>query len=122
MCSQWDERHLLSNRQTDHTPGSRITMPEEEEVPELDPAIDVLNDLNLRLATVAGGFPISNEEKEQVDESNLSVDGCVHEWKRVYGMRGELQGCAICHQHLKYLNNCTSCKTKVCNRCLYNRL
>ncbi len=44
MCSQWDERHLLSNRQTDHTPGSRITMPEEEEVPELDPAIDVLND------------------------------------------------------------------------------
>ena len=97
-------------------------MPEEEEVPEADPAVDVLNDLHLRLATVAGGFAINNDDEEPGDEGGAGVGGCVHQWQRIYGKRGELEVCGICHHRLEFVNNCTTCGTKVCNRCLNNRL
>lgn len=96
-------------------------MPEEEEVPEADPAIDVLNDLHLRLATVAGGFAINNDDEESGDGRGAVV-GCVHQWQRVYGKDRRLEVCGICHYHLKFVNNCKMCGTRVCNRCLNNRL
>lgn len=97
-------------------------MPEEEEVPEADPIIDIQNDLQLRLATVANGFAITNHGEESSDEDGVGVGGCVHGWQRVYGKSGELEVCGVCHYRLKFVNTCTVCGTKVCNRCLNNRL
>lgn len=97
-------------------------MPEEEETLEADPALDVVNDLRLRLATVAGGFAVTNEQEEGVGDVEPRVDMCQHQWKRAYGKDGELEVCGICHHHLRFVNSCTACRTKVCNRCLNNRL
>ena len=97
-------------------------MPEAEELPEADPSRDVLNDLQLRVATVAGGFAIGNDEEEPSDESGSNVGACLHQWQRVYGVRGDFEACGICHSHLRFVNSCVTCKTKVCNRCLLNRL
>lgn len=100
-------------------------MPEEEEIPEANAAADVLDELNLRLATVAGGYRIDGEIREPDDESNASVVatvGCAHQWRRTYGRRGDLEACGICHYHLEFLNHCGACDSQVCNRCLNNRL
>ncbi|CAO2653510.1 Nn.00g029210.m01.CDS01 [Neocucurbitaria sp. VM-36] len=121
-CSQWDESRLLSNGQAVDVPDGQIAMPEEAEIPEPDPALDVLDDLHLRVATVAGGFAINNDGEELHDGDGSNVGGCVHKWKRVYGEGGRLEVCGICHQYLRFVNDCTMCKTKVCNRCLNNRL
>lgn len=102
-----------------------ITMPEEAEVSETNPMADMLNELSLRLAAVAGGFPINVEDQESGDESNVSVFatvGCAHQWQRTYGKRGDLKACGICHYHLRFLNHCSARNTHACNRCLNNRL
>jgi hypothetical protein len=97
-------------------------MPEEEEILEADPSLDGLNDLQLRLATVAGGFAIMNDVEEVGDNADHAVSECSHDWIREYGKQGELEVCGICHSHLKFVNICTTCKTNVCNLCLNNRL
>jgi hypothetical protein len=90
--------------------------------PEADLAFDVLNDLHLRITTVAGGFAINSDEEDLDDGGDHSVGGCVHDWERVYGERDELEVCGVCHQRLRFVNNCTTGRRKVCNRCLNNRL
>lgn len=97
-------------------------MPEEEEILEADPRLDVLSDIQLRLATVAGGFTIANNKEESDGDTDHLVGACHHRWERAYGKHGELEVCKICHYHLKFVNACVTCKTKVCNRCLNNRL
>jgi hypothetical protein len=98
-------------------------MPEEEETLELDPALDVLNDIRLRVATVAGGFAVTDDQEGTDDGAEQqSVDLCQHHWNRSYGKDGELEVCGICNYHLRFVNSCITCKTKVCNRCLNNRL
>jgi hypothetical protein len=97
-------------------------MPEEEEMLEADPSLDVAGDLQLRLATVAGGFSIANEEEDAGDDADHLVGECRHRWERVYGRHGELEICGICQYRLKFVNVCATCRTRVCNRCLNNRL
>jgi hypothetical protein len=50
------------------------------------------------------------------------VGECRHRWERVYGRHGELEICGICQYRLKFVNVCATCRTRVCNRCLNNRL
>lgn len=121
-CSQWDENRLLSNDRVVDGPVTTIAMPEEEEVLEADPRLDVLNDLQLRIATVAGGFAIVDEEEEVEGNSDHILGECSHHWSRLYGSQGELETCGICLYHLKFVNICATCRTKVCNRCRHNRL
>jgi hypothetical protein len=98
-------------------------MPEEEEVQEADPLLDVMSDLRLRLATIAGGFAIPNDEEEDEDDhAGQLVSECIHHWERTHGKVGEEGGCGVCHHQLKFVNICTTCKTRICNRCLNNRL
>lgn len=97
-------------------------MPEEVELPEADPALDNVNDLRLRNATVAGGFANNSDEEETNDGGDSSVDGCVHDWERGYGGRDEFEVCGVCHQGLRFVHNCTACRTKIYNRYLNNRL
>ncbi|KAH8696929.1 hypothetical protein GQ44DRAFT_665987 [Phaeosphaeriaceae sp. PMI808] len=120
-CSQWDENRLLLNGRAVDAPAHPITMPEEEEMPEPDPAVEVLDDLHLRLATVASGFAINNDDDGVGGEGDGDVR-CTHLWQRVYGKPEMLEVCGVCHYHLKFVNNCKMCGTKVCNRCLNNRL
>jgi hypothetical protein len=57
-------------------------MPEEEEVLETNLAADVLNELNLRLATVGGVYRIDGGIREPGGESNGSIVatvGCAHQ-------------------------------------------
>ncbi|KAH7408214.1 hypothetical protein DE146DRAFT_605434 [Phaeosphaeria sp. MPI-PUGE-AT-0046c] len=121
-CVQWDENRLISGTQVADAPGNHIAMPEEEEVQEADPLLDVVNDLNLRLATVAGGFAIQNDGVEESDDADQLSSECSHHWKRTHGQEGEREGCGVCHHQLKFVNICTTCKTRICNRCLNNRL
>lgn len=100
----------------------QIAMPEEEEVAEANPAADVLNEMNLRIATVAGGYAIEGNGDESDGGSTAAVIGCAHQWHRVYAKAGDLEVCGICRYHLKFLNHCERCTTRVCNRCLNNRL
>lgn len=116
---QWDEHRLLSGNQTTVAPVNQIAMPEEGEIVEADPRLDVTNDLQLRVATVAGGFNFGDGDG---DEDGLDMAACEHRWLRAYGRDGELEICGICHDHLRFVNSCRTCKTKVCNRCLNNRL
>lgn len=97
-------------------------MPEEGETLEADPSLDVLDDMQLRLATVAGGFAVAEQGEDDSDTADHLVGACHHSWERTYGGLGELQVCGICHAHLRFVNACTTCTTKVCNRCLNNRL
>lgn len=97
-------------------------MPEEGESLEADPSLDILGDLQLRLATVAEGFAIVNDEEDASGDIDHLVGACRHSWARTYGKHGELEACGVCHDHLKFVNTCTACRTKVCNRCLNNRL
>jgi hypothetical protein len=98
-------------------------MPEQAETLEPDPSLDVLDDLQLRLATVAGGFAIANSEEDESSHGNhLVVGACSHRWGRSYGKQGELEVCGVCHDRLRFVNACATCKTKVCTRCLNNRL
>lgn len=120
-CPQWDERRLLTNGKVENGPRSRIAMPEEGEIPELDPNIDILEDMRMRLATVAGGYAIANDEDADEDVSQFAGK-CDHKWERTYGKHGERETCGICHHHLKFVNSCTRCMTRACNRCLNNRL
>lgn len=103
-------------------PERHVVMPEEEETVELDPALDVLNDIQLRLATVAGGYSVANVEEEAGEDAQQPVEICTHVWKRTCGKDGELEVCEICHYHLRFVNSCKACNTKVCNRCLNDRL
>jgi hypothetical protein len=96
-------------------------MPEEIEVPEVDPTLEILDDLRLRVATVAGGFAIDDEEEPGAAETP-AISVCPHQWERLFGEHGEREVCGICRDHLRFVNNCTMCGTKVCNRCLNNRL
>jgi hypothetical protein len=50
------------------------------------------------------------------------VNECHHRWERLYGKHDGFEICGICHHHLKFVNVCAKCKTKVCTRCLNNRL
>lgn len=122
MCSQWDENRLLSNSRVAGAPANQIAMPEEEETLEADPSLDVLGDLQLRLATVAGGFAILDDNGDVNNDTDHLIGTCDHRWERAYGRSGELEVCGICHNHLQFVNACTICKTRVCNRCLNNRL
>lgn len=102
-------------------------MPEEEEIPKANAAADVLNELNLRLATVAGGYCTDGEIREPDDESSASVvatAGCAHQWRRTHGRLGDFEArhCGICHYHFEFLNHCGACNSQVCNCCLNNRL
>lgn len=97
-------------------------MPEEDEVQEADPLLDVVSDLHLRLATVAGGFSIPRNEEDENNDAEQFVSECSHHWELMDGQDGKLEGCGVCHHRQKYVNVCTVCKTKICNRCLHNRL
>lgn len=121
-CDQWNENRLLSGDQRIDEPENHIAMPEEEETMEVDPALDVLNDIELRLATVAGGYAVADTEEEVGDNAEQPIELCKHLWKRSYGKDGELEICGICHHHLRFVNACKTCKTNICNRCLNNRL
>ena len=70
-------------------------MPEEEEVPEANLAIDVLNDLHLRLATVTSGFAVNNND-EELSNGSGAVVRCVYQWQRIYGKDRRLEVCGIC--------------------------
>ncbi|KAJ4345574.1 uncharacterized protein N0V89_011707 [Didymosphaeria variabile] len=87
----WDENRLLSVDQMLDEPGNEIAMPEEQETLEADPALDVLNDLQLRVATVAGGFAITNNEEDAGSDGEQLIDSCQHHWKRAYGKDGDLE-------------------------------
>lgn len=98
-------------------------MPEEEEMLEANPANDVVNELNLRLAAVAEGFAINDRDEDPHSEGGGGGIGrCHHRWHRVYSKASGLDICGICGYHLKFLNHCKTCETRVCNRCLHNRL
>lgn len=97
-------------------------MPEEDEVQEADPLVDVVSDLNLRLATVAGGFSIPKDGEDDNDDADHFVSECSHHWGLTNGKEGKLEACGVCHHRLNILNICTICKTEICNRCLNNRL
>lgn len=96
-------------------------MPEEEEVLEEDPSLEVLSDMQLRLATVAGGFAIVNED-EVNDGTDQFVSECRHRWEGLHGQKGEPEACGICKHHFQTVNICSMCRTKICTRCLNNRL
>ena len=120
-CPQADESRLLTNGKARSGPRNPIAMPEESEIPEVDPNVDILRDLHMRLATVAGGFAITNDG--DMDEDGIQSAGtCDHQWERTHSKRGERETCGICHHRLKFVNNCTRCRTRACNRCLKNRL
>ncbi|KAF2791174.1 hypothetical protein K505DRAFT_339783 [Melanomma pulvis-pyrius CBS 109.77] len=82
LCTQWDEGRLLLNIQAMDAPANRIEMLEDEEVPEADPAVHILNDFNFRMVTVAGGFAINNDGIEPSDEGGSSIG---HQWQLVDG-------------------------------------
>ncbi|KAL5375706.1 hypothetical protein PMIN03_002248 [Paraphaeosphaeria minitans] len=121
-CPHSHVNRLLADDQMADEPENHIAMPEQEEIVELDPALDVLNDIQLRVATVAGGFAVANAEEEASDDDVQSLDLCKHLWQRSHGINGELEVCGICHHHLRFVNSCKTCRTRVCNRCLNNRL
>jgi E3 ubiquitin-protein ligase RNF144 len=120
-CVQWDENRLISGNQIVDAPGIQIAMPEEE-IQEADPLLDVVSDLNMRLGTITGGFAIPDDSEEESGEVKQLVSGCIHHWKQTHGKAGDYEGCGVCHHRLRFVNVCTTCKTKICNRCLNNRL
>ncbi|UPX12667.1 uncharacterized protein EKO05_0003208 [Ascochyta rabiei] len=84
--------------------------------------VDVVSDLHLRLATVAGGFSILKDREDENDDADHFVSECRHHWGLTDGKEGKLEACGVCHHRLKFVNICTICKTEICNRCLNNRL
>lgn len=99
------EDRLIANRQARNGRRHQIAMPETLEA-----------GLRMRLTTVAGGSAIANDVKQSSGE-------CAHQWERTYAEDdGEWEVCGICDYRLKFVNSCSKCRTKICNRCRNNRL
>lgn len=121
-CPQWHEERLLRIGRMDDAVrpalAHQIAMPERREMPEANPVREVAADMHLRLATVASGFLMNGEPEEETDEQG----GCVHQWERIFRSAEVDTTCSICQHHLRFVNSCERCSTRLCNRCINNRL
>ncbi|KZM26655.1 hypothetical protein ST47_g2200 [Ascochyta rabiei] len=55
--------------------------------------VDVVSDLHLRLATVAGGFSILKDREDENDDADHFVSECRHHWGLTDGKEGKLEAC-----------------------------
>jgi hypothetical protein len=70
-------------------------MPEKTEIQDADPLLDVVSDLNLRVATVASGFSIPKDRGDESDDADQFVGECSHHWRVMDSKESDFEGCGV---------------------------